>query len=287
MKIAIVGAAGQLGTELGYQFGDQAIQLCRAALDVTDRQAVLRYLTNIRPDAVINAAAYTNVDAAESNKKLCRQVNVEAVGYLAQACTTLDCPFVHISSDYVFGMDRHHRTPYTELDIPGPQGAYAKSKLDGEPRATSTPKHFVVRTCGVYGVHDALSEMKNFVNTMLSLGETRNELNIVADQFCTPTCVSELANAVKFLLTTDKYGIYNVTNKGETSWLDFAAEIFEIAELNVDLNPITTAEYGAPAPRPAYSVLDTTKYHALNGPKMSQWKQALAKAIARRPAAVL
>jgi dTDP-4-dehydrorhamnose reductase len=287
MKIAIVGAAGQLGTELGYQFGDQAIRLCKAALDVTDRHAVLRYLTNIRPAAVINAAAYTNVDAAEANTKLCRRINIEAVGYLAEACSTLNCPFVHVSSDYVFGMDRNHRTPYTEADIAGPQGTYAKSKLDGESLAASTPKHFIVRTCGVYGVHDGLSEMKNFVNTMLRLGETRNELKIVADQICTPTSVTELANAIRFLLSTDKYGLYNIVNTGETTWIDFATEIFDIAEMSVELTPITTKEFGATAARPAYSVLDTTKYHALNGPKMSHWKKALAAAMARRPVVAL
>jgi dTDP-4-dehydrorhamnose reductase len=173
--------------------------------------------------------------------------------------------------------------PYSETDPPGPQGVYARSKLAGEKAAAQTRRHFVVRTCGLYG-HRPRPTLSNFVDTMLRLSRERDELRVVDDQHCAPTYVHHLARAIHFLLQTEAYGLYHVTNQGAITWRGFAAEIFRQAGLSVRLIPITTADYGARAPRPAYSLLDTGKYHALGGPAMPVWNQALADYLAERRA---
>jgi dTDP-4-dehydrorhamnose reductase len=189
----------------------------------------------------------------------------------------LDCPLVQISTDYVFGGDAARRTPYRESDEPSPLGVYGWSKLEGERRAAGWAKHVIVRTCGLYGPAAPRSG-GNFVATMLRLGRQRGRLRVVADQCCTPTYVPHLAGAIRFLLGVGAPGLYHVVNAGATTWHDFAAEIFRQAGLAVSLEPITAAQYGAPAPRPAYSVLDTGKYHALPGaPPMPAWQKALAE----------
>jgi dTDP-4-dehydrorhamnose reductase len=195
------------------------------------------------------------------------------------ACRQLQCPLVQISTDYVFAGNRPPGRPWRESDEPHPQGIYALSKLHGEQQAAQWEKHFVVRTCGLYG---RSPHNNNFVETMLRLGRERNHLRVVDDQHCTPTYVAHLAAAVLFLLQTENYGIYHIVNSGATTWHEFAGEIFRQARMAVELQPITTAEYGAAAPRPAYSVLDTGKYRGLGGPEMPPWREALAEYLAAR-----
>ena len=210
-------------------------------------------------------------------------MNVAAVEHLARACGMLDCPLVQISTDYVFGAMRMAPRPWREDDPPAPQGVYARTKLEGEWAAARHPQHLIVRTCGLYA-RPSDQRAANFVRTMLRLGSTRPELGVVADQHCTPTFVPHLARAIMFLLGADAkrrpWGTYHVTNVGETTWHDFAVEIFRQAEMQVSVRPITTAEYGAPAARPSYSVLDTTAYHELGGPPMPDWKAALGEYVA-------
>jgi dTDP-4-dehydrorhamnose reductase len=297
MKIVITGAYGQLGGELCRQLGADAIPLDIDTLDLTDGPAVVERMLTVQPEAIINCAAYTAVDKAESEAEKCRAVNATAVEHLVRACGRLDCPLVQISTDYVFGAAVAQPRPWREDDAVAPQGVYARTKLEGELAAARHPQHLIVRTCGLYA-RSSDPRAVNFVRTMLRLRSTRPELRIVADQHCTPTFVPHLARAIVFLLgaTTGRgfvgtgatagrgsvvpWGIYHVTNTGQTTWKDFAHEIFRLADMPVAIVPITTADYAAPAARPSYSVLDTAAYHRLGGPPMPDWKAALAEYIA-------
>ncbi len=335
MSIAVTGAYGQLGGELCRQLGARAIPLDIDTLDLTDGRAVVERITSLQPEAVINCAAYTAVDRAETEPEKCRAINAGAVEYLTLACGKLDCPLVQISTDYVFGAEPPPSPrPWREDDPVFPQGVYARTKLEGEQVAAKYKKHWIVRTCGLYA-RPADARAANFVKTMLRLGASKSELRIVDDQHCTPTYVPHLARAIRFLLETHgglsqfsrreecchadsldrrengtvpltpregdrsmfsaeafsakcdsspkngpvpaPWGTYHVTNTGQTTWREFAAEVFRLAGMPVSIQPITTAEYGAPAARPAFSVLDTGAYHRLGGPAMPDWRAALAE----------
>ncbi len=280
MKILVTGAYGQLGRELCAQIGPDAIGIDCDTLDLTDCPGILRTVAQLRPELVINCAAYTQVDKAEADADRCRAINATAVAHLAEACRRADCPLVQISTDYVFCGKAQLGRPHLEGDPAAPQGIYAITKWEGEQAAAQHPRHLIVRTCGLYA-RPAHRQANNFVNTMLRLGAARRELRIVADQQCTPSYVPHVARAILFLAGVTgpqpvPWGVYHVVNGGATTWHDFAAEIFRQAGMAVRLIPITTQEYGAAAPRPAYSVLDTTKYHALGGPGMPAWQTGLA-----------
>jgi dTDP-4-dehydrorhamnose reductase len=326
-KIAIIGAGGQLGSELLRQIGVAAVGLDWPHFDLTQRQGVLAALRSLRPQAVINAAAYTRVDEAETAPERCWAINADGVAHLAEACGDLNCPLVQISSDYVFGADSQRRTPratdlvsghaepqgasrglgtrqlgqappaardlplaangtcrtpYREDDIPGPRGVYAHSKLAGERNAAQWEQHFIVRTCGLYGQLGPRSA-GNFVATMLRLADTAKRVRVVADQYCSPSYVRHVARALGFLvLNTEAYGTYHIVNGGATSWHALTVELFRQAGLAVAVEPITTEQYGALAPRPAYSVLDTSKYHRLLGcPPMPTWQEGLREYLGR------
>jgi dTDP-4-dehydrorhamnose reductase len=279
MKIAVTGSYGQLGSELCRQLGGVALPLDIDVLDLTDGPAVMERMRELRPAAIINCAAYTQVDKAEVEPNQCRAVNVTAVEHLARACAEIDGSLVQISTDYVFGASPSNPRPWRENDPPSPQGVYARTKLEGEAAAARYPKHLIIRTCGLYA-RPSNTRATNFVGAMLRLGGTRPELRIVADQHCTPTYVPHLARAILFLVGATSgrptpWGTYHVTNEGQTTWYDFAAEIFRLAGMQVKMKPITTSEWGAPAPRPSYSVLDTSVYRRLGGPPMPDWKAAL------------
>jgi dTDP-4-dehydrorhamnose reductase len=311
MTIVVTGAYGQLGGELCRQLGPAAVPLDIDTLDLTDGPATVARITAIKPAAVINCAAYTAVDKAESEPEKCRAVNAVAVAHLVRACGELDCPLVQISTDYVFGAVPSPPRPWREDDPCQPQGVYARTKLEGEQAAAKLPKHLIVRTCGLYA-RPSDARAANFVKTMLRLGAARPELRIVDDQRCTPTLVPHLARAILFLLGASSdscgaavsaaqaggtpapqnpigrslvgkpapWGTYHVTNTGEATWREFAAEIFRLAGMQVAIRPISTAEYAAPAARPSYSVLDTSVYHRLGGPAMPDWRAALEEYFA-------
>jgi len=283
MKIAITGSQGQLGAELCRQLAPEVVGLDLPEFDLTDRDRLMARLAEIRPQAVINTAAFTRVDLAETQEEACRAVNVQGVAHLIEACRALDCTLVQISTDYVFGGEPDRKVPFREDERPTPQGVYARSKLDAERIAATWPKHVIVRTCGLYGPA-APRSAGNFVDTILRLAGQGRSLRVVHDQTCTPSYVPHVARAAAFLATGAPPGTYHVVNSGQTTWYEMAAEILRRSEIEVPLTPITTAEYGAPAPRPAYSVLDTAKYHALTGrPPMPPWQEALAEYMAHRP----
>ena len=235
----------------------------------------------IKPAAVINCAAYTAVDKAESEPEKCRAVNAVAVEHLVRACEKLDCPLVQISTDYVFGAVPSAPRPSREDDPCQPQGVYARTKLEGEQAAAKLQKHLIVRTCGLYA-RPSEPRAANFVKTMLRLGAARPELRIVDDQHCTPTFVPHLAWAILFSARRKwRHG----RRRGAPITLPTPARPLgrvcrrnlSAGRMQVAIHPITTAEYGAPAARPSYSVLDTAAYHRLGGPAMPDWKAALTE----------
>ena len=280
MNVVVIGSGGQLGSELCRQLGSLAVGLDLPEFDLTDRERVVDRLAEIGPRAVINAAAFTRVDEAEEEVEWCRAVNAHGAAHLVEACRKLDATLVQVSTDYVFGGEPARRVPYRENDEHSPQGVYARTKLEGERHAARWEKHVIVRTCGLYGRPGPRSS-GHFVQTMLRLAGQRRVLRVVDDQHCTPSYVPHVARAIRFLLDRHAYGTYHVVNMGETTWYEFAREVFRQAGLEVDLQPIATSEYGARAPRPSYSVLDTGKYHALAGrPAMPPWQEALAEYLA-------
>lgn len=275
MAVLITGCGGQLGTELCNRLGVNGMGVDVTEIDLTHDEQIRDGILNRSPTAVINTAAYTAVDLAEEKRDLCHRINASAVQTLATTTAELAIPLVQISTDYVFGDVPQTKIARRESDSIAPQGEYAKSKAAGEEAARINPQHFVVRTCGLYGLGGPTAA-GNFVKTMLRLGESKGFVSVVNDQECTPTWIPELASAVLFLLQTSEFGTYHVTNQGATTWFDMTKEIFRQAKLNCEVRPITTAQFGAAAPRPSYSVLDTSKYHALGGPTMSPWQDALA-----------
>lgn len=292
MRIALIGADGQLGTALSACLSGDVILLRHRDIEITDAENVHAVLADAEPDAVINAAAYNRVDQAEDEPATAFAVNALGPRHLAQFCATRDVPLLHVSTDYVFGLETNRNTPYTETDAPGPVNAYGVSKLAGESFVRSLcRRHFVVRTCGLYGrrsvpdtqsVRDTSSAKGNFVETMLTLAAERDELQVVNDQICTPTSAADVARAIAALIETDAYGLYHATNTGSTSWFDFARDIFRFAEVEVRVKPISSAQFGAKARRPAYSVLDCGKLTNLRGEALPAWQEALAAYLASR-----
>lgn len=279
-RTVIIGAQGQLGSELARRLtGGETTSLSRAELDITDAQAVDATLDRLQPRCVVNAAAYNLVDRAEDEPERALAVNALGSRNLALWCAAHDSRLVHVSTDYVFGLDAERRTPYQEDDCPGPLSAYAVSKLAGEQLVRSIcPHHLVVRTCGLYG-HNPTQQKGNFVSTMLRLGRERGEVRVVDDQRCTPTWVPDLADAVIELIQRNAAGLYHVTNGGSVTWREFAEEIFRLAGMNVRVRPITSHEFGAKAKRPAYSVLDCGRVQQILGRSLPDWRQALARHV--------
>ena len=276
MKIVVTGSGGQLGSELCRQLGGRAVGLDLPEFDLTDRQGVLRRVANLRPDVVVNTAAYTRVDEAEGRPELARALNADGVAHLVEACRGLDCLLVQISTDYVFGGDVGRSIPYRETDATAPLSVYGHTKLAGERHAAAWTKHLIVRTSGLYG-RAGQRGSGNFVQTILRLARAGQRLEVVDDQHCTPSYAPHVAGAIRFLIETSARGTYHVVDAGETTWHGFAAEILRQAGLAAELVAISTARRGG-APRPRFSVLDTAAYHALPGaPPAVSWQASLGE----------
>jgi dTDP-4-dehydrorhamnose reductase len=223
------------------------------------------------------------VDKAETEPEAAFAVNAWGVRALSAICRDLDCTLVHISTDYVFGLEPGRRIPYDEVDAPGPVSVYGLSKLAGEYLVRSQcPKHFVVRTCGLYGVWGSGGKGTNFVETMLRVAGQGKPLRVVADQICTPSYTVDVAAALAALIPTGRFGLYHITNAGACSWYEFARTIFQLAGVKAHLSATTSQDYGAPARRPGYSVLANGKYASLNLPLPRLWQEALADYLAER-----
>jgi dTDP-4-dehydrorhamnose reductase len=276
MRVAVIGANGQLGTDLVKILNDwDLILLTHSDLDICDFVYTRKVIEGAKPKIVINTAAFNRVDDCENEPSKAFWVNTYAVRNLAQVCASLNCVLMHISTDYVFGGEK--RAPYTEDDAPNPLNVYGVSKLAGEYFVRALcPKHFIVRTSGLYGVAGSSGKGGNFVETMIRLAKEGKPIRVVTDQVLTPTYTRDLAHKIKELLQTEAYGVYHITNSGQCSWYEFAAKIFELLSLKPDFGPTTSAEFGAKAKRPAYSVLAHGRLAQLGLDDLRSWPEALA-----------
>lgn len=273
--IALLGSAGQLGREWQTLLQGEVVQLLtRQDADLAIPGQITSVLQQLRPRLVINCSAYNLVDLAESSPGDAFATNVFGVRELALVCREIEATLVHFSTDYVFGLEGFRPQPYLESDAPGPVSTYGISKLAGEYSVRALcPRHFVIRTSGLYGRHGAGGKGTNFVEIMLKLGRSGKSIRVVDDQILTPSSASDLARTAWQLIQNAPFGLYHLTNSGQCSWFEFAQTIFEVSGIQTDLQPVSTAEYGSKAARPAYSVL-TSEHRDV--PRMRPWQEALA-----------
>ena len=279
-SVLVTGANGQLGVALrnmsnsyaGIEFYFTDVD----TLDICDKAQVAAFVKSHDINAIVNCAAYTAVDKAESDAELCMRINCDAVRNLGEVAASVGAKVIHVSTDYVF--DGCGTRPYREDDATNPTSSYGRAKLAGEQALMSACSDYVIiRTAWLY------SEVgSNFVKTMLRLGAERDTLGVVADQKGTPTYASDLGGAIMAILMAERFesGIYHYTNEGVCTWYDFAVKIFDIAGITCDVKPLTTAEYPTPAKRPAYSVLDKSKIKNVYGIQIPAWEESLVKMYA-------
>jgi dTDP-4-dehydrorhamnose reductase len=278
-KILVTGANGQLGSDLRdlsssyphYEF----IFTDVAELSIVDKEAVDDFFKKERPAFLINCAAYTAVDKAETDRALCDQINGTAVGILASACKQHGTRFIHISTDYVF--DGNASSPLKETDLVDPVNAYGASKLLGEQLAVENdPNVIIIRTSWVYSFYG-----KNFVKTMMRLMSEKESIGVVNDQVGSPTYAADLAEAIMQIISSGRWepGIYNFSNDGIISWLDFANEIKRLINSSCVVNPLTTEQFPTPAKRPKYSALDKSKIQSTFPVRLKDWKDSLRTCI--------
>lgn len=288
-KIVVTGANGQLGNELRsidrdgrYRDGYEFVFTDVAELDITDAAAVQAFVGHERPQWIVNAAAYTAVDRAESDAERAEQLNAAAVRNLVAAAGAVGAGFVQVSTDYVFdGLRPADEHALTEGEPTGPQSVYGRTKLAGEAAALAYGRSFVVRTAWLYSTFG-----NNFVKTMLRLGGERPELGVVADQWGTPTYARDLAAALMEMIVfadghpeAAGFGLYHYTNGGRTNWCEFAREIMRLGGRECEVRAITTAEYPAAAARPAWSVLSTDRIRATFGVRVPDWRESLTECV--------
>lgn len=278
MKLLVTGAAGMLGRDVMLAAGNaghDVVGFGRAELDVTDPGALARKFDLERPDVVINCAAWTDVDGAEAAEEAAFAVNGTGAGNVAAAAAQVGASVVYVSSDYVF--DGAKGAPYVESDQPAPLSAYGRTKLAGEEATVAANKrHFVVRSAWLFGVGGP-----NFVETMLRLAGSGNEVLVVRDQVGSPTYTWHLAYGIVRLIEGIEFGIHHMAAAGQCSWYEFAREIFEQAKVECKVLSITTEEFGRPAPRPPFSALTSQREHAI---RLPSWQDGLAGYLAQRQA---
>lgn len=271
MKVLITGSNGMLGHDLidVLDGKHELIKTTSKSLDITDEDKVKDYIVNENPGIVINSAAYTDVDGCETNEEIAYKVNGEGVKNLALACKVVDCPLLHISTDYVFNGENNK--PWMEDDEVGPISIYGKSKLQGEEAIESIlDNFFIIRTSWLYGINGG-----NFPKTMLELAKTHDTLTVVTDEIGTPTYTLDLAQAIAELIETEYYGIYHITNSDYCSWFDFAKYIFEVKNIDVNVVPVTAEEFARPASRPHYSVLNNSNWVNNGFKPLRSYKEAI------------
>lgn len=274
MKILVTGVKGQLGHDVMNELKKQNIEAVGVdieEMDITDEQAVRKGITAADVDAVIHCAAYTAVDAAEDNVELCRKINVEGTRYIAKVCKDLQLKMMYISTDYVFNGQGDR--PWEPDDVREPLNVYGQTKCEGEIAIEELlDEYFIVRIAWVFGVNG-----KNFIKTMLQLGETKGAVSVVDDQVGSPTYTFDLAVLLVDMIQTEKYGIYHATNEGICSWYDFAVEIFAQAGLDVTVTPVDSSAFPAKAKRPANSRMSKEKLTENCFCRLPSWQDALAR----------
>lgn len=273
-KIIVTGCNGQLGRAINKELaGNPQIEFVNtdvAELDITNIDKVMELAREVKPYAIINCAAHTAVDACETDVDNAYRINAIGPRNLSIAATETGAKMIHVSTDYVF--DGKSKKPYIEFDKPNPQGVYGATKLAGENMVKDFADHyFIFRTAWLYG------DGKNFVKTMLRLSETYDKVRVVNDQFGSPTSTGELAGAIAHLLFTENYGMFHATCEGSCHWAEFAQEIFRLAEKTTQVEGITTEEYGAAAPRPAYSILENYMLKLTSDYRFADWHDAIAE----------
>ena len=276
MRVLVTGANGQLGSELRLVASADYLFTDIAELDISNEDAVIAFVERNKIDTIINCAAYTNVDRAEEEPEIAERVNTTAVALLARVARRYNARLIHISTDYVFGGERFN-APIAESTTPAPLGVYGRTKLLGERLIEESGCDYVIiRTSWLYSTYG-----KNFVKTILRLAEERDELRVVNDQIGSPTYAKDLASVIVQICEREGFesGVYHYSNRGEISWCDFAQAIVEIGGAKCRVTPCTTAEYGAKAPRPAYSVLDTSKICKALRCDIPDWCDSLAECI--------
>jgi dTDP-4-dehydrorhamnose reductase len=276
MKVLVTGAAGMLGGDVVLAAGNaghDVIGFGHNELDVSDAGAVSAKIELERPDVVVNCAAWTDVDGAEEAEEAAMVINGKGAGNVAAAAAEVNASVVYVSSDYVF--DGAKGAPYVETDQPAPLSAYGRTKLAGEEAtAAANKRHFVVRSSWLFGIGGS-----NFVETMLRLASTQNEVLVVRDQVGAPTYTWHLAYGIVRLIEGIEFGIHHMAAAGACSWYDFAREIFDQAKVECRVLSATTEMLGRPAPRPAYSALESQREHAIELPA---WRDGLAAYLAQR-----
>lgn len=279
MRTVILGANGQLGTDLRKAFADWPLtHVTRADFDICDTPALQAFLAQARPQLVVNTTAFHHLDTCEAQPEKAFAVNAIAVRDLAATCRDRNATLVHLSTDYVFGGDLARTAPYTESDTPAPVNTYGVSKVAGEHLVRAMcPKHFIVRTCGLYGTAGASGKGRNFVELMVRLAKEGKPIRVVTDQVLTPTATADVANTIKELVRSEVYGTYHVTSEGQCSWYEFAEAIFRRLRLSPEFRGQTSAESGAKTRRPAYSVLAQDGLRKVGLPPMRPWSDALAE----------
>jgi len=281
MKVLVTGAGGMLAEDLTSclsERGYEIVALPRNELDITDLGAIRAAVNNFEPELMINCAAYTKVDKAEKEETRALMVNGFGVQNLCLLCQERDIPLVHFSTDYVF--DGTKESPYTIYDEPNPISAYGRSKLLGEKYILwLLSKFYLIRTSWLFGLYG-----KNFIETMLELGQREKQISVVNDQRGCPTWTYHLAQAVVDLIETERYGIYHITNSEPTTWFEFAREIFRLSGRDIEVLPVTSDQFPRPARRPQNSVLDPFPLTEVLGREMPSWREALKEYLQRRNA---
>ena len=274
MKVLVTGVKGQLGFDVMNELqkrGIEAVGVDIEEMDITDSLSVKKVITQAAPDVVIHCAAYTAVDAAEENEAVCRKVNADGTENIAKVCRMLDCKMIYISTDYVF--DGKGTRPWEPDDARHPLNVYGQTKYEGELAVQKNlTKYFIVRIAWVFGKNG-----KNFIRTMLNLAKTHDTITVVNDQFGSPTYTYDLAKLLVDMTESDKYGIYHATNEGICSWYEFACEIFKQAGVNVNVIPVTAAEYQAKAKRPENSRMSKCKLTENGFERLPSWQDALSR----------
>jgi dTDP-4-dehydrorhamnose reductase len=284
MKVLLIGANGQLGSDLNKVFraaGDNVVALTHAQVDVCDEARVAELLAAEKPEVVLNTAAFHKVEECEKKPELAFQVNASAPMRLAAACEKSGVVLVHFSTDYAFGGYTHNQ-PFEEKDRPAPLNVYGVSKVAGEDLiAYNTDRYFVLRVCGLYGIAGSSGKGGNFVENMLKKALAGDPIKVVDDQVLTPTYTVDLAEAVRKLVLTGKFGLYHLSSEGQCSWHDFTRHIFECAGVKASLSACKTTDFYSPVKRPAYSVLSKAKLRGL-GLSIPSWKDALPRYLKER-----